>query len=154
MKNPFTANGRRWAAGTHFIPAKPSTLAKLQKLAADVGLDFEAVAVKPPGEALMLQKLRIGLVDRYGGSMPSGWIRYELEKFEFPVHAGFSSNAGPRESCAEIRCAHRAKRSYPCRRATGGGGDALRRAEVNAENIPAEFRDRVGAVTLPGQFRN
>ena len=26
---------------------------------------------------------RVGLVDRYGGSMPSGWTRYILEDFEF-----------------------------------------------------------------------
>src|SRR4029079_17432324 len=68
---------------THYIPAKPGTLAKLQKLATDVGLNFEAVAAEPTGEALMLRKLRVGLVDKYGGSMPAGWIRQQLEHFEF-----------------------------------------------------------------------
>ena len=63
VKTAFTAAGKKWPAGTHFIPSKPSTLPKLQKLAADVGLNFEAVPVKPPGEALMLRPLRIGLVD-------------------------------------------------------------------------------------------
>src|SRR5439155_22546168 len=83
VKNAITANGKTWPAGTEFIPAKPSTLAKLQKLAAEVGLNFEAVSSKPTGEALMLRKLRVGLVDKYGGSMPSGWIRQQLEHFEF-----------------------------------------------------------------------
>jgi hypothetical protein len=31
-----------------------------------------------------LRKLRIGLFDTYGGSMPSGWTRLILENFEFP----------------------------------------------------------------------
>src|SRR5262249_24453649 len=84
VKSAFTANGKKWAPGTHFIAAKAGTLAKLQKLAADVGLSFEAVTARPAGEALMLRALRIGLVDRYGGSMPSGWLRFELERFEFP----------------------------------------------------------------------
>jgi hypothetical protein len=30
-----------------------------------------------------VQPLRIGLVDRYGGNMPTGWTRLILEKFEF-----------------------------------------------------------------------
>ena len=32
----------------------------------------------------MLKPVRIGLWDRYGGSMPSGWTRWLLEQFEFP----------------------------------------------------------------------
>ena len=31
-----------------------------------------------------LRMPRIGLWDRYGGSMPSGWTRWVLERFEFP----------------------------------------------------------------------
>ena len=36
LKNPITANGKTWPAGTDFIPAKPTTLAKLQKLATEI----------------------------------------------------------------------------------------------------------------------
>ena len=72
------------AAGAQFIPAKAGTEANVRKLAQEVGLSFEAVAVKPSGEALMLRQPRIALWDRYGGSVPSGWTRYVLEKFEFP----------------------------------------------------------------------
>ena len=28
--------------------------------------------------------MRIGLWDRYGGSMPSGWTRWLFEQYEFP----------------------------------------------------------------------
>ena len=33
------------------------------------------------GRALELAKPRIGLWDRYGGSMPSGWVRFILDEF-------------------------------------------------------------------------
>src|SRR5262249_28504422 len=78
LKHPI--NGEKsYGPGTIFISAKSSTLPKLHKLAAEVGLSFDAVAAKPSGEAYKLRAMRIGLWDRYGGSMPSGWVRWLLE---------------------------------------------------------------------------
>jgi hypothetical protein len=84
VKGSFSASGKTYPAGTQFIPAKPGTLAKLQKLAQEIGLSFDAVSSKPPGDVFALRPPRIGLWDRSGGSVPSGWTRYVLEKFEFP----------------------------------------------------------------------
>ena len=47
-------------------------------------LSFDGLASKPSGEALRLKPVRVGLVDVYGGSMPSGWIRWMLEQ-PFPT---------------------------------------------------------------------
>jgi len=91
VKNAFTAKGKAYPAGTHFISAKSTTLAKLQKMAQDIGLSFEGTATKPAGEALRLRPRRIGLWDRTGGSVPSGWTRYVLEKFEFPFTVVYGS---------------------------------------------------------------
>ena len=33
---------------------------------------------------MKLRPVRIGLWDRYGGSVESGWIRWLLERYEFP----------------------------------------------------------------------
>ena len=84
IKSSFSANGKIYPAGVQFIPAKSGTLPKVQALAAEIGLSFDAVAAKPPGEALMLRPQRVALWDRVGGSVPSGWTRYVLEKFQFP----------------------------------------------------------------------
>ena len=32
----------------------------------------------------MLKPAQIGLWDQFGGSMPSGWTRYVLERFSYP----------------------------------------------------------------------
>ncbi|HJZ68979.1 MAG TPA: M14 metallopeptidase family protein, partial [Blastocatellia bacterium] len=83
LKQPI--NGEKsYGPGAIFISAKPTTLAKLQRLADEIGLSFDVVASKPSGEAYKLRAMRIGLWDRYGGSMPSGWVRWLLERYEFP----------------------------------------------------------------------
>jgi Zinc carboxypeptidase len=84
LKSAFSANGKTYPAGTQFIPAKSGTLAKLQKMAQEIGLSFDGVGMKPQGEAFVLRLPRIALWDRVGGSVSSGWTRYVLEKFEFP----------------------------------------------------------------------
>ena len=66
-----------------YIPAKASTFVLLQKLATDKGLSFDTVTARPPGDTMKLKPVRIGLWDQYGGSIPSGWIRWLLEQFEF-----------------------------------------------------------------------
>src|SRR5262249_6249664 len=144
VKNSFTANGKKWPAGTHFIPVKASTLPKLEKLASDTGLNFEAVAVKPPGEALMLQKLRIGLVDRYGGSMPSGWIRYELENFDFPFTLVSPPMLDEGNLTQKFDVIIVPSDMIPTDAAAPTGGDAPPpTSAANPQNVPTEYRDRV-----------
>jgi hypothetical protein len=152
VKSAFTAAGKQWAPGTHFIPAKPATLAKLQKLAADVGLNFEAVPVKPPGDALMLRPLRIGLVDRYGGSMPSGWIRYELEQFEFPFVQVFPPALDEGDLIRKFDVLIVPNDLVPGGAAQAGGDAAPATASVNADLVPSEYRDRIGAITPAKTF--
>ena len=89
VKNSFTANGKTYPAGTHFIPAKATTLPILQKLAAEAGLNFDATLSKPAGEALMLRQMKVGLFDRYGGSMPTGWLRQQLKRSASTLSACF-----------------------------------------------------------------
>ncbi len=45
--------------------------------------------VKPGPLPAVLKPPRIGLWDRYGGSMPAGWTRWVLERFEFPFQVVF-----------------------------------------------------------------
>ncbi len=89
----FFVGDRTWQStdgtGVMFITAKPSTLAVLKTAANDLGLTFTAVTQKPSGALYKLNPVRIGLWDQYGGSMPSGWVRFMLEQFEFPFEVVF-----------------------------------------------------------------
>jgi hypothetical protein len=91
-----TAGGLPGGTGVMYIPARSTTRALLDRLAGDRGLTFTGVATAPAGEALKLRPVRIGLWDRYGGSTPSGWTRWLLERygFSFDVVYAQSLDAG------------------------------------------------------------
>ncbi len=84
LTQDYNAAGTSWPAGTNYVRAADTTLARLQQLASDTGLSFQAVPREPDKPALQLKPVRIALWDQYGGSVPSGWTRFVLEQFEFP----------------------------------------------------------------------
>lgn len=150
LKQSLSANGKSYPAGEIFISAKPSTLPKLQRLADDIGLTFDAVASKPAGEAYKLRALRIGLWDRYGGSMPSGWIRWLLEQYEFRFSVVYPPALDAGDLASKFDVLIFADGGIPARdgggpggRGGGGGG-----AMPDPQSIPAEFRERLGSVTV------
>ena len=78
-----TSSGCRRATTRSSLQARQP--AELQKLATDLGVNFEAAPANLSlAGALKLRKPRIAVADQYGGSIPSGWTRYVLEQFEFP----------------------------------------------------------------------
>lgn len=71
------------APGAFFIPAGSKAKDILQKASAKLGVKATGVKRKPAG-AVKLEASRIALWDTYGGSMPSGWIRWMMEQYHFP----------------------------------------------------------------------
>jgi Zinc carboxypeptidase len=151
LKQPISANGKSYGPGAIFIPAKSSTLLKLQKLADDIGLTFDAVASKPTGEAYKLRALRIGLWDRYGGSMPSGWVRWILEQYEIPFSVVYPPTLDAGDLANKFDVLIFVDGGIPARDGGGpggrGGGGGFG-GPIDPQSIPAEFRDRVGNVTV------
>ena len=130
--------------GAMYIPRRAGTPALIQKAAADLGLTFTGVAGAPRGRALELRPVRIGLWDRYGGSSPSGWIRWLFERFEFPFEVVYAQtlDAGNLSSRFDvIVLASDASLS----RALGDS--------PMARGVPAEYRGTTGSIsqarTLP-----
>ena len=66
-----------------YVAARPSTRAILEQ-ATPLGLTFAGVADAAPADSLKLAPVRIALVDRPTGTAPSGWVRWLLERYEFP----------------------------------------------------------------------
>jgi hypothetical protein len=84
LQEPALVGSVTYPAGTFFIPRRSTTLAVLEGIAAELGTPLRGSPCAPGGKAVALRRPRIGLWDRYGGSMPSGWTRWLLEQFEFP----------------------------------------------------------------------
>ncbi len=125
--------------GTFYVSARPTTRAALDTLASELGVEFQAAASAPAGPSSALRKLRIALVDRYGGLMPSGWTRLIFENFEFPfevVYAQDLNAGGLRAKYDAIVLVDGALSSG----AQGGRGPS-------SESIPQEFHRRLGSIT-------
>jgi hypothetical protein len=137
-------------AGAIYVAAKPTTRALVDKAAAGLGLHVEAVGAQPAGQAMKLRKLRIGLADRYGGSMPSGWTRLLFEQFEFPFEVVFPKTLDAGHLIDKYDVLVFPSDLVPAGeggrggRGAGGGGGRGGAAPVN---IPAEFQNQLGAIT-------
>ncbi|HQZ40917.1 MAG TPA: M14 family metallopeptidase [Vicinamibacterales bacterium] len=131
--------------GVMFITARPSTTAVLQKAAVDFGLTFSGVTSRPAGTLYKLTRPRIALWDQYGGSMPSGHVRWLLEQFEFDFDVVYppTLDAGNLKAKYDVILFPDGGIPEADRQAGGFGGQPPR-----AEDVPAEYRDRLGRVTI------
>ncbi len=132
---------RRWQStdgtGAIYVPARPSTAAVLQKAATDLGISAVGVTARPGGTLHKLRKPRIGLWDQYGGSMPSGHVRWLLEQFEFDFEVVFPQTLDAGNLNAKYDVLLFPDGGIP--ENAGGGGGFFGR-QPKAEEIPEQYR--------------
>src|SRR5262249_51655823 len=75
LKEPFTVDGSKHPAGMFLVTRKEGTLPRLEKIAQTLGTRFIGSKDAPGREAVALKPVRIGLWDRYGGSIARGRAR-------------------------------------------------------------------------------
>ena len=138
----FSDGGTAWPAGTWFIPGGGKADAVVAQAARELGVSF-AAAGRRPGGAQGITSLRVGLVDRYGGSMPSGWTRLLLEKFEQPFRVVFPQelDAGNLRARYDVLVFTDGMVSAQAGPGMGFGGSP------DTTLIPAEFRSQLGRVS-------
>ncbi len=140
-----TVDGRGLGTGTWWVPAATGVKAVIAEGAKSLGVAAHGVATAPKGAALKLKPARIGLIDQYGGSMPSGWMRWILEQFEFPYEVVFPQilDAGSLNSLYDVVL-------FPSDTYSGGRGGRARAGMFRSppvETIPEEYRSMIGTVT-------
>jgi hypothetical protein len=147
LTSKTTIGGKELGAGTLWLPYSAETQKILEVSAKQLGINAFAVAKKPAGEALQLHQERIALYDRYGGLMPSGWIRWLLEQFEFPFTVVYPQtlDAGDlRQKYDDILFSDGA---IPAAGRTAPAGEGGPSRQPKPETIPAEFRPWLGTIT-------
>ena len=143
LLSPLSINGRTYSAGTFYVPAKPTTLPVLKQLADEKGLAFDAFDTEVSSSSLRrVRPARIGLWDQYGGAITSGWARFILEQFEFPYEVVYppTLDAGNLISKFDVLILPDG--------ATFARPNARTAPRINPEDVPAEYRDRVGTLSV------
>ena len=146
MKGPLTIEGRSLGQGAIYVPARAQARAVLDGVARDTGLEIRTVTAKPTGDAYAVRPVRIGLWDRYGGSMPSGWIRWILEQYQFPFELVFPQalDAGNLNAKFDVVVFPDGAIPESDGRATGPFASQM----PAADTVPEEYRAWIGPTTV------
>jgi hypothetical protein len=131
--------------GTFFIPAGGKAKTMLEKSAADLGVKVAGISQKP-ADAIKVSSMRIGLWDTYGGSIPSGWVRWLMEQYHFPYEQIYAQDidAGNLKSKYDVLVfVTRAIPAMGREVVERGGGERA----PKPEEIPEEFRKTLGRIS-------
>jgi hypothetical protein len=132
------------AAGDFFVRPQGPASHRMMLAAESLGVELRPVHDTRARELRRLRQPRIGLWDRYGGSIPSGWTRWIFEQFGFPYHVVYAPELDGGNLNAKYDVLVFVSDAIPERdRARQGGGGMPEPAQV-----PAEYRDQLGNVTV------
>jgi hypothetical protein len=148
LTEPTTAGGREWPGGTMYVPASAVAGSIVESLASDLGLRFAAATQRVPGDALRLNPVRIGLWDRYGGSMASGWTRWLLEQFEFPFQVVYPQRLDQGGLRDDFDVLVFVTGAIPDADTDEESSSLYSRSQPEPASVPEEYRERLGRITV------
>lgn len=128
-------------AGSFYVPAKGLSI--LQKSGAEFGVAANAANGKP-ANSVQITPSRIALFDQYGGSMPSGWVRWIMEQYHFPFQIVYPKNIDEGNLNAKYDVILFISGGIP---GVSAGGGQMRGRTMNEEGIPEQFRGMLGSIT-------
>ena len=144
---PAQAAGKSWPAGTWYVPSSTKATAVLRQTATDKGLPV--VAAGAVAGTRQVRPVRVGLWDNYGGSMPSGWVRWIMEQFEFPFQVVYPQKLDAGNLRQQFDVLVFVDGGIPAGTGQGGpGGGGGFGQQAPPDDIPTEFRERLGRVTV------
>jgi len=146
---PSARDGREAVeAGAFYLPARGRVQwDSIHAIVQGLGVQLRPVHdTDVPREMRRLRQPRIGLWDRYGGSMPSGWTRWVLEQFRFPYSRVFAPELDAGNLNAKYDVLVFVDGGIPeADRAPGARGFG---GMPDPATVPAEFRAQIGDVSV------
>ncbi|MFM7020149.1 MAG: peptidase, partial [Aquirufa sp.] len=100
----------------------------------------------PSESANKLGAKRIGLWDVYGGSMPSGWLRWILEQHQFDFKLVFAKEIDKGNLRSKFDVLIFVRGAIPGLKGEAGAGEYVIKEPVESE-IPAEYQETLGKLT-------
>ncbi len=136
-----TKNNSAYSNGSFYIPTSAKTKTVLDKIVTENYVQFFPVTEKPT-TLTKIKKARIALWDNYGGSMPSGWVRFILERYDYSFDVVYAKDI----DTGNLRS------NYDVIVFVGGaipavGSRPATRNATDENRIPAEFKNMLGRIT-------
>ena len=144
MGNVASESG--YSSGSFYIPSGTKTKALIDKIAAENNVQFIASNQKQTA-LTKIKKARVALWDTYGGSMPSGWVRLILEKFDYAFDVIYAKDIDTGNLRSKYDVIVFVGGAIP---AVGSGANAnagFGFNNPNPDSIPAEYRKMLGRIT-------
>lgn len=132
--------------GAFFIPGAGKTI--LQKSAAELGVKVTGTS-KRPADAVKVSPLRIALWNNYGGSIPSGWVRWLMEQYHFAAQQIYPQDIDKGNLRSKYDVIVFVTGAIPAlaRTTTAGGGEGFGGRQPKPDEIPEEFRPWLGRIS-------
>ncbi|MFY0255242.1 M14 metallopeptidase family protein [Chitinophaga sp. 30R24] len=131
--------------GAFYVPASAKAKQILEQSAVTLGLKATGIH-KRPLATVSVMPMRIALWDTYGGSMPSGWMRWIMEQYHFPFEVIYPQDIDTGHLRKKYDAIIFATRAIPA-----VGGDNNRNGymfkDPQPEEIPANYRHYLGKIT-------
>jgi hypothetical protein len=129
----------------YFVSNSEKTNNLVEKIAKATGVMFASISKKPNGMEQQINPLRIGLWDKYGGSMSSGWVRWIFEQYHFSFNLVYAKEIDAAKLNDQYDVLVFVEGAIPALRAEPSPWEEK---EPKEDDIPAEFKERVGKITL------
>ncbi|MEJ5963044.1 M14 family metallopeptidase [Pedobacter immunditicola] len=127
-------------AGSFYIPAKGRAI--LQMAGLEFGTDAMATSSSPK-EMVKIAPRRIALFDRYGGSMPSGWVRWIMEQYHFNFQVIYPQDIDKGNLNSKFDVILLINDGIPA----VGVKPSVQSREPKVEEIPEAYRAWLGSIT-------
>jgi hypothetical protein len=134
--------------GAIWVPSSAAARAVLERAAKELGAPSIPLAKAPAGDALKLKPIHVGLYDQYGGIITSGWTRWLLEQYEFPLQVVYPSTLDAGDLNGKFDALVFTDGAFRSGGVGGGrGGGAPFGPGANPANVPEEYRASVGRIS-------
>ncbi len=140
---PQVQEGSAYSNGSFFIPNSIKAKSLIDKTVKENPVQFIA-ATQKPNSLSPVKKARIALWDTYGGSMPSGWVRWIFEKFDFAYDIIYPKDIDNGNLASKYDLIVFVQGAIP---PVGSRSSQTGSGAGNIDNLPDEFKHMTGRIT-------
>ncbi|MFA5963457.1 MAG: M14 metallopeptidase family protein [Sphingomonas sp.] len=156
LTTPVSVAGAPAEAGALWVPATTRSSEIIREGVTELGLVAQAVDAAPTGKMMAMRAPRVAMVDLYGGLLPTGWLRWIFDQYEFPYTIVFPQRLDKGGLKRDFDVLIVPDSAIPNDRSGTAGGMFRGRFDIkqpDPASIPAQYRPWLGDIsaerTLP-----